>query len=148
MFGDFLGGFGTLFGGSDGNADLSSLPLIGTFMGDSPNQQNLQSEFQAAEDEYRRFAPLHAEAQRQGLENQLAAYGPANAMLGAMMGPGAQIDMSQVFASPFPMGHPGNPNTPVQQGAPGSKKKDDVLGFIERPFEGPIAPIERATRAL
>jgi hypothetical protein len=93
--------------------DLQRLPFVGgIFPGDEEKQQ--RERFEAVANRYRQLKPEVAQSRSQSLGTQLGALGPSNAMMGAMAGPGAMLNMQQLGQSPLT---PGMVNTPQTQGS-------------------------------
>lgn len=87
-----------------GRSFLNSLPIAGgIFEGlfGSPEQEAHARELARVKAAYEAYRP-EMQANRFGaMQNQSAAFGPMQQLMGQMYGPGAQMDFSKIVQNPF-----------------------------------------------
>lgn len=86
--------------GPTGGLALSKLPIIGGLF-PSAEDSFKQQQMQQAGREYSAYRPELAQARENVMRQKVMAMQPMNNAMGAMYGPGAQMDTSQMFQSPM-----------------------------------------------
>lgn len=114
------GGLSGLFGNLGVGFNMSDIPVAGNLFAD-PREQFAQEQMQRGLENVSAYRPEAAQARMNAMRQATSVLAPVNNMLGAMYGPGAQMDLTQVYQNPmgpgmFTAGQPYSAQAPPRQG--------------------------------
>lgn len=129
----------------DPRSFMNSLPVAGGLfesLWGSPEQEAHQKSMEQAKQAMFQYRPWAMDAGMNVMNNQAAAFGPMQQLIGQMYGNGAQMDFGKIIQNPFSAEHQANirgmVNPQQRQGGPGMQTtQSDGYGMPSGAQPGP-----------